>query len=173
MAIFMTDQSFKRWYDYDTILSKMVGSLETMTNDSRRLFGYMICCFSKTLILSQTRTEFLFSLNLSKVKGLFKSQAKRRWYDQDPVLHKAFNLLYSLDDENRQIVTEKLFAPASVVREYELACKEEKLKPDPIIVHQIIETCFLQNAEQAREFFRSWLNHKKTMRGGFYLDSSM
>ena len=84
-----SSESGKRWYDIDERLREMVETMERMGNDSQYLFGYLLCFFSEELVRTKGQTEALKDLDWDKLMGLIKSKRKRRWYDQEPVLHKA------------------------------------------------------------------------------------
>jgi hypothetical protein len=54
------------------------------------------------------RSEGLKKLGSEKVMGLMRAKVKRRWYDQDPLIHQAFNLLYLMSDELRYEMAVKM-----------------------------------------------------------------
>ena len=142
-----------RWYDVDLQVSEMVAALEGMTEESKHLFGFLLCFLCDELIKTKDRSAFMSELDWNKLVGLMKSKRSRRWYDHEPVLHKAFNLLYSLNDDDKILIGRELCAPSQLVREYETRCQDKQKTPDVNIVFEIVESVFTEGPNKAHERF--------------------
>lgn len=143
---------FKRWYDLDLHLSELVNLMEQMSEESQVLFAHLMRLMSDELIRTNRR-QFIDSLDWQKLRGIFKSKQGRRWYDQEPNIHKAFNLLYSLQDEHKAAVARELYVPSQIVGEYETRCREEHTNPDIEVVCRIVELVFREETDKARAQF--------------------
>jgi len=141
----------KRWYDIDDHLREMVETMERMTNDSQYLFGYLLCFLGEEVVKNQGKKEALKEMDWEKLTGLIKSKRKRRWYDQEPVLHKAFNMLYSLNDSDKILIGNQLHLPARLVRRYERRCEDNEQRMDIDMTCDIVETYFTDGADAAEK----------------------
>lgn len=93
---------FTRWYDRIPELSQAVRQLEKASSDHQHLICQSVVHYNDAVLGHRTSTDGgLKKLGTQKVMGLLKSKSKRRWYDQDPLLHQAFNYLYMMDDTER------------------------------------------------------------------------
>lgn len=134
---------FQRWYDIDLALSETVKTLESLSHVSQTLFGLLMNHFSDRVV-SVRGHAFYTQLDWSKLQGLAKSKRSRRWYDQEALMHKAFNKLYSLSDSDRILIARELHTPIQLVRRYEEECLSKSLMPEVETVYSIVESCFVQ-----------------------------
>ncbi len=148
--------SFNRWYDADVYVSEMVQSVEKMSADSQQLFGYLLCFFSDAVIQAKDKSKFIRELDWDHFKGLIKSKRKRRWYDREPILHKAFNLLYALTEEDKMLVAKELSIPSQIVRDYERDCLAKNKEPNLDVVYKIVETVFTEGTNKARQSYQQF-----------------
>lgn len=108
---------FTRWYDVKPELSQAVRMLEKVP----AVYQHQICL----VIIEQVENALLdkkFDGSLKKhgsdkILGLFKSKSKRRWYDDDPVVHKAFNYMYLMDDKARYEAAMKIIISLNVLKQ--------------------------------------------------------
>jgi hypothetical protein len=137
-----------RWYDQDARLSELVHTMEQLSPDSQVLFGHILKNVICRLIKIRGRS-FIRNLNWQTFMGILKSKRSRRWYDQEHTLHRAFNLLFSLTDEDKAIIGHELSLPAELVHRYEMHAisRQETICPD--VVRSILETYFKQGAAEA------------------------
>lgn len=91
---------YTRWYDRIPELSQAVRQMEKLPLARQQWLAHAIIDLMPMHQVSQ-RTEGLKKLGTEKVKGLLKAKVKRRWYDNDPLVHQAFNHLYLMDDQLR------------------------------------------------------------------------
>ena len=94
-----TEPSFhKRWYDDNTHIVYLIGTLPDLDDDLRTLLGRSIMRrISKACSLNRS----LKSIGGDKVMALYKAQNKDRSYDKDPVLYKLMNHLMVLPDDDQ------------------------------------------------------------------------
>lgn len=144
----MTIGYFHRWYDMDLTLSELVQTIQALSEPSKVLFGLLLLNFTDRVV--QVRGHSFFTqLEWQKLLGILKSKRGKRWYDLDPVLHQAFNKLYSLSDADKDLIAKALYTPILVVRRYEEECLSHSSPPDIGTVCNLVETCFTQGSEQA------------------------
>lgn len=134
----------QRWYDLDVALSESIRILESLSQPSQTLFALLMTHFSNRVV--QVRGHaFYAQLNWNKLFGLLKSRrSRRRWYDQEALLHKAFNKLYSLSEVDQGLIGRELRVPLQLVRDYEETCLSQSRMPDIERVCRIVEDCFTQ-----------------------------
>jgi hypothetical protein len=134
-----------RWYDRDPHLSELVRTLETFSLESQTLFASLLADFSDDIHHAKGG-QFFRELNWGKLVDIFKSRDGRRWYDQQPEMHKAFNKLYSLADEDKAHVARQLTEAVRLVKQYELECQAHQQKTDVNALYTIVETAFQSDA---------------------------
>ena len=93
---------FTRWYDSLPELSQAVRLLERANPDHRDIIcKFVVDMYEEHCTPNPHEDYGLKKLGAQKVIGLMKSKSKRRWYDQEPQVHKAFNALYVMDESMR------------------------------------------------------------------------
>src|SRR5690242_7635008 len=136
----MTIGYFHRWYDLDLTLSELVQTIQALSEPSKILFGLLLLNFTDRVV--QVRGHSFFTqLEWPKMLGIIKSKRGNRWYDLDPVLHQAFNKLYSLSDADKDLIAKALYRPVLAVRRYEKECLSHSTPPDIEMVCSLVETC--------------------------------
>lgn len=139
---------FQRWYDMDIYLSEFVRTLEGLSEDSQILFAFLLMSFSDDVVRRKGRS-FFRELEWEKLIGIYKSKSGRRWYDQQGVLHAAFNKLYSLNDVDKASIAKKLHIPSHIVQRYENYCQQHQSPTDIEMVYAILETSFKDGPDEA------------------------
>lgn len=98
---------YVRWYDRLPELSRAVRLLEKMSKVEQQLIADSIVQLQPLHEVSR-HTDGFKRVGTEKLLGLMRSKVKRRWYDQDPTIHQAFNCLYLMDDEMRYEMAVKI-----------------------------------------------------------------
>ncbi len=142
-----------RWHDQDFKLSELVNAIEDMFPESRFLFSLLLSMLCKELVRSVGDTEVFTKLDWKTIQNLIKSKQSRRWYDQDPDLHRAFNLLYTLDTQQQRLIASMLYMPSRLTRYYEEHCQTHQKEIDIDYVCHMVEVCFRDGPEQAQKAF--------------------
>ncbi len=146
---------FARWYDLDIQLSELVHSLETLTEESQMLFAFLLTFFSDEIVRIKGRL-FFKEMEWDKLVGIYKSKSGRRWYDRQEVLHKAFNKLYSLNEDDKAAIARELFIPSRIVKKYEEHCQGHKRQPDMETVFAIVATSFKEGTDEAQSRYQAF-----------------
>lgn len=144
--------SVHRWYDQDIHLSELVRTMELLGEESQILFALLLASFCDEVVRMKGRS-FFREMDWAKLKGLYKSKTGRRWYDEQTVLHVAFNKLYSLTDEDKAGIARKLHVPVLLVGNYETYCKEHRRPLDLDEIQAILSTIFRDGPEKALEIY--------------------
>lgn len=141
-----------RWYDQDIHLSELVRTMELLSEESQILFALLLASFCDEVVRLKGRS-FFKEMDWNKLKGLYKSKTGRRWYDDQTVLHVAFNKLYSLTDEDKAGIARKLHVPVRLVGNYEAYCKEHQRPLDLDEIQAILSTIFKDGPEKALQIY--------------------
>jgi len=145
----------QRWYDMDVQLGELVRTLENLSEESQMLFAFLLTLFSDEIVKVKG-LSFFREMEWEKLIGIYKSKKGRRWYDQDPVLHKAFNKLYSLNDQQKAAIAKELYIPGRLVSLYEAHCKAKTQELNLETICEIVGTCFTEGAEAAQQRYASF-----------------
>jgi hypothetical protein len=151
--------AYQRWYDTDLRLSAVVRSLELLNEQSLEYFAEKLLEISESLLSEHGGADYLESLDPRKKAGLEKAQTNRkRWYDRQENLHKAFNNLYALTPKDRREVASRLTTPILIVEAYERYCRQEEVTPDIRVIEEILRTCLLEGHERAKRLYSLYMN---------------
>lgn len=85
-------QEFKRWYDYDPLLLKVINLLKDYKDELR----------SQAEIFLQSIEKKVTKEAIDKFYELVKPINGSRWYDSDPILSKTIELLRVVPQEVQQ-----------------------------------------------------------------------
>lgn len=147
---------YNRWHDQDFKLSELVSAIEDMEAESKFLFSLLLAMLCKDLLRRLGQAEVAANLDWKTIQSLIKSKQSRRWYDQDPDLHRAFNLLYSLSAEQQQAVASMLYMPSRLTRYYEEHCQVHQKEVDIDYICHMVEVCFRDGPEKAQKAFSTY-----------------
>ncbi len=118
---------FTRWYDTIPELSKSIKILERMPQNLKDAVCLPISNMTSLKELAVEHDSNLKRLGSHKVMGLLKSKTKRRWYDQTPIVHKAFSFLYIMTQEQRYQVAIRMIVCIQALETYLNYCKDNRL----------------------------------------------
>ena len=144
--------SIHRWYDMDPTLGELVRTMEQLSPNNQAFFAFLIKHSAERIIKIRGR-EFIRKLDWTVFLGLIKSKSSRRWYDQEPTQHQAFNLLYSLSDADKAVIARELNPSAEIVLRYESYARNKGQSIVPTVVQRIVETCIKEGPDKARAQF--------------------
>lgn len=142
-----------RWYDQDHHLSELVRMLEHLSDESQYLVALLMGSIAQDAIELTGKSQFIKDLDWDKIIGILKSKRGRRWYDEEPEMHKAFNLLYSLEDAAKSWVAEQLYKPVLLIQTYEERCRATGVPVDLNIICDIMEVTFKEGNHVLTERF--------------------
>jgi hypothetical protein len=113
------NSTFTRWYDRAPELSQAVRMMEPLPSDWQRMIAHVIIGSISTSNLTQRLEPGIKRIGREKVLGLMKSKGKQRWYDQDPLVHQAFNNLFLMDNALRREIALKVIISIRALEEIE------------------------------------------------------
>ena len=89
----------KRWYDQSNKLGDMMTVLESMSEKElgqiAKYLYQVVNIYWKQSKIEKSRDEVL-SIGKDKLFGYYKAYQKRRWYDKNPSLRSALNIMSTL-----------------------------------------------------------------------------
>jgi len=148
---------YKRWYDRDPRLSRVVQAMEHLDTGSRRVFAVKFHNMSNIWLKERGGDNYLRMLDDNRKAGLLKSGNRKRWYDHNEHLHQAFNNLYALPPLDRRELMALLDTPIHIVEGYERYCHQHEQEPDVRMVDKIMRTCMVDGAESAKRMYTVYL----------------
>ena len=123
-------KGIKRWYDQNPDIAKAFTSIQSMPEEYQHLVGNVVIALCNRIKSQRIQNGELLKVGAERALGLLKSQSKRRIYDRDKVLHKAFNKLYLLEDKQRGYLAKRLCDGIFYMEEYVLACDRVRKLPE-------------------------------------------
>lgn len=136
-----------RWYDKYPQTQKAVELFEKLPSQYQRVIARNIAQFCEDNNLLGAR-EGLKSLGHTKVMGLIQSKAKRRWYDQDPLLHKAVNSILMMNDEDRQAASYRMVVTMESFDAYMEWCQQNERLIDQDELEQMASDVFARSVDE-------------------------
>ncbi len=113
-----------RWYDEYPPMVRAVELMESLPDQYRQHVATAVVSYTREHHLLGTAEE-LKSVGHHKVLGLIQSKLRRRWYDKDPVLHKAVNNILLMDESNRQNMSYRLVVSLEALETYREKCEQD------------------------------------------------
>ncbi len=139
-----------RWYDNHPDIYNSIEMLRELPPPLQRIVAQGVISFVMDNTLLGTPDE-LKSFGHHRVLGLIQSKAKRRWYDKDPILHKAINNILLMPDEARTESAFRLVISLESVEAYKEYCIQNGTLCDPEEVELIVSDIFGQDYEELTE----------------------
>lgn len=98
----------RRWYDNNDNIIQALDILENLPSALRENLAVNIINFANLLRKNyeEIEEEQQLSIGKNRVLGLYKSFKKRRWYDKNPSLMSAMNILATLPSEDFEKIAE-------------------------------------------------------------------
>ncbi|MDX2085986.1 MAG: hypothetical protein SFZ03_11425 [Candidatus Melainabacteria bacterium] len=113
-----------RWYDEDPAVSQLVRSLRTLPPDCQQVFALLLSGTSDVWHQERLQDHLrVLSVGVDRHLSLWKSKSKRRWYDRDPLMHRAMNHLLLLEPYQRKTLAERLNPAVEAVVGYVSQCQ--------------------------------------------------
>lgn len=132
----------KRWYEHDEELSFVVNTLERLGPGVQGLFENPLLVMTEEFWLKRGGQEYLALVDDQTKDGVMKSQKKARWYDATEKMHRAFNILYILPEEDRHEIALRLLQPMEAIEGYEQYCQVNEQDLDVKVVEGLLKACF-------------------------------
>jgi hypothetical protein len=90
------DDDIKRWYDKSSKLGEMMRVLSCMSEKEVAQVSVYLYQVVKLYRKQKNSMNDNLSIGTDKLFGYYKAYNKRRWYDQDPSLRSAINIISTL-----------------------------------------------------------------------------
>lgn len=150
-----------RWYDLDPACPRLIKQIQGMQQPEIREFSARILInfcekLRKEIHIKGKKNQGVNSIGVSALTGLYRfGHKKRRWYDKDPVLHKAVGMLYSLPDVGLSVIAYKLGDTFGLLQVYSLVCTQVDQQPDMADLTKIATTSLKTGKEEAESILIS------------------
>ncbi|OGH99781.1 MAG: hypothetical protein A2287_06505 [Candidatus Melainabacteria bacterium RIFOXYA12_FULL_32_12] len=95
-----------RWYDRGPKMVEVLELIESLSQIEQEELGTTLIQLVNILRKNRKEDEIPISIGKNRVLGLYKSSNKRRWYDRNPVLMSAMNVLSTLPVDDCNIILE-------------------------------------------------------------------
>ncbi len=138
---------FTRWYDRSPQVSQAVRTLEKADPNFQRAIAEIVNEMTDSKNLNTRSEGGLKKVGSQKIMGLMKSKAKRRWYDENPEMHRAINHMYIMDDVQREEVALKIIVALSAMTAYQRKCLNAEDLPDFREMLSITKSVFQKDPE--------------------------
>jgi len=105
----MTEEDSKhRWYDNDSGMDRVLNLMQNLPENIQEELAVTLIQFANLIRKNRKIEENTLSIGTAKVLGLYKASNKRRWYDKNPTLMSAMNILNTLPPKEFRNIVEGL-----------------------------------------------------------------
>lgn len=107
----------RRWYDEIPNLSQAIHISQALPPEVQ---GIIARCLNEAIDehRKNRRTDkYAYSQGGSRALGLYRASYRRRWYDPDPLTHRAFNLMRSIPDPYLEAMATRILKAAQHVEQ--------------------------------------------------------
>lgn len=123
-----------RFYDQDPVVSKAANLVLNLPEEVRTLVAVCLISLSDRRFGALARMGNFKQLESDKVLSIFKAKEKKRTYDRNLAVHKAFNCLLVISETDRQTLSGQVIDMVEVVSAYQRFCA---LKGSPVNIRLI------------------------------------
>lgn len=108
---------FKRWYDQTPELSRAVMMMERLSPETRVIIAKLISQYVRDEAghLRVPENASIRQVGAERIQGLMKSQVRKRWYDEHPVVRQAFNDLYLVEFRKRHEAAVRMIVSINIL----------------------------------------------------------
>ncbi len=151
----------RRWHkDQRSSVTNAFNELEKVKPEYQQIIGTIMLKVAehmrdKKRDWERRNKRGLKELGHDKIVGLMKSQNRRRWYDQDRVLHKVYQYLYILEQHGDPVLSNAMGRAVAYVKIYSDYCKDQS-RPESIEeVTKLISQVLYEGAEAGEKFMNA------------------
>jgi hypothetical protein len=147
----------QRWYDHEPLCTRLLAQIRGMPQEESREFcARVLIHFSEKLRKDiqdkEKKALKVNSIGLSAIASWYRfGSYKRRWYDNQAILHKAIGSLYALPVPGLAAISFKLGDTFGLLQVYALVCRELEQAPVLAEMAKICMTSLQDGPEEARE----------------------
>lgn len=113
----------RRWYDEIPNLAQAIHISQALPQEVQ---GIIARCLNEAIEehrKNRRADKYAYSLGGSRALGLYRASYRRRWYDPNPLTHRAFNLMSSMPDAYLEALAMRILKAAQHVE------KQKKAQP--------------------------------------------
>jgi hypothetical protein len=144
-----------RWYERHPVFVRAFEVFRDLpTTIQKKIAGHILRFRRPEFFDYQTNDANLKELGHDRIVGLLRAQFKRRWYDNDPVLHRALNSLQLMRAEYQVDFTQKILITDFVVTQYNKMQLAHRYQRDPGALERIIDRIFERHTVENPEGIR-------------------
>lgn len=111
-----------RFYDQDPVVSKAANLVLNLPEEVRTLVAVCLISLSERRFGALTLMGNFKELGSDKVLSIFKAKEKKRTYDRNLAVHKAFNCLLVISEKDRRVLSGQVIEMVDVVSAYQRFC---------------------------------------------------
>jgi hypothetical protein len=97
-----------RWYDNETGMNRVLNLMRDLPENIQEDLALTLIQFANLIRKNRKIEDDTLSIGKNKVLGLYKASQKRRWYDKNPTLMSAMNILNTLPPHEFKNIVEGL-----------------------------------------------------------------
>jgi hypothetical protein len=141
-----------RWYDAYPDLQKALVILVSFPPEILDIVAEGIVHIAERDCKANEIIKSVKSIGKDKVLALHQSKARRRFYDNNPQLHKAMNYIFILSENKRQYVCRKMKNLIEYVFDYLKTCDDFKEVPTKDTIDSLATTFVNKGSPAALAF---------------------
>lgn len=147
----------RRWYDQERSCHRLFKQMQQMPQPEIREFcGRVIIHFCERLRKEMSKKGAgafgVNSIGAPAISSLYRfGEKRRRWYDDEPVLHKAAGMMYTLSQAGLSVLGYKLGDTFGLIQVYAQVCDQVEQLPDVKDMANICTTSLQAGMEEAEE----------------------
>lgn len=151
----------RRWYDQEDACPRLLTQIQGMPQlEIREFCARVLLNFGEKLrkgIQERDKRNLDISpIGHAAIQRLYRyGEQRRRWYDDEPGLHKAVGVLYTLNPEGLKILGYKLGDTFGLLQVYATVCAELDQAPDLKAMGHIATTALQTGVQEGEEILVS------------------
>jgi hypothetical protein len=154
-----------RWYEKDPDLFRFVTNLEHMPLAEQHRYCQIIVQLADSWREESLVAGKVMNVGAERAMGLLRSQRKQRWYDQDPLVHRAFNSLYLFEDAVRISLSRRLNETIEFIQRYRDLCASYRLPPRDEDIQFFMQQSIRQETERCEAYLADLRNRMQQYYG--------
>lgn len=96
MAEFLPRHPMRRWYDDVPALSRAIHISRSLPEGIRAMIARHLNEYIEAHRHLSRNATYALSLGSQRVMGMYRAASRRRWYDAEPTLHRAYTMMGSM-----------------------------------------------------------------------------
>ncbi len=105
----------RRWYDEIPNLSQAIHISQALPPEVQAIIARRLNEAINQYRKNRRADKHAYSLGGSRTLGLYRASYRRRWYDPNPLTHRAFNLMSSIPDAYLEALAMRILTAAQQV----------------------------------------------------------